>query len=1223
MRPSGGHTDGHDRWAQPVGSAVGRAGNLVPTMTSSPYLDAVRDRVVIFDGAAGTWLQQQDLSMEDYGTPELDGCPEILNETRPDLIAQMHREYLEAGADVVETNSFGGMRATLAEYDLGERTEELNEMAARIARQVADEFSTPERPRFVAGSIGPGTRFASLGHVRYEELRDQVAEQARGLLRGGVDLLLLETQFDLLGIKAGMNGCRDAMAAVGREVPIQTQVTIELTGRMLPGTEIGAALVALDAMRPDVIGINCATGPEEMSEHIRHLSAHSRIPISVLPNAGLPSVVDGHMHYDLSAEQFVDFHRRFITEFGVNVVGGCCGTTPEYIRQLAEAVAEVEPTRREPHFEHGVASIYSPVLLEGDDTGGASNLIMIGERTNANGSKKFREAMLESDWDTCVAMAKEQVKEGSHIIDVCVDYVGRDGAADMDEIAQRFATQSSVPLVLDSTEPEVLEAGLRWLGGRAILNSANLEDGDAEGSRADRVFRLAKEYGAAVIILLIDEEGQARDVEWKMRVAHRIHDLAIERYGLEPQDLIFDALTFPLSTGDDDLRRDAIATIEAIRRIKSELPGVSTTLGLSNVSFGLKPAARHVLNSVFLAECVKAGLDSAIVHAAKILPLNRIPEEQRDVCMDLIWDRRGAEGALSGGDPDYDPLHKLLEIFADVQATEVVAEDRTDWPIEQRLSQRIIDGDRDGLVPDLEVALADGHTPLAIINDILLAGMKVVGELFATGEMQLPFVLQSAETMKMAVAHLEPMMDRVEGETGKGRIVLATVKGDVHDIGKNLVDIILTNNGYEVHNLGIKISITEMIDKALEVNADAIGMSGLLVKSTLIMRDNLEELNQRGLARIPVVLGGAALTRTYVERDLREVYEGRLFYGKDAFEGLRVMDRLGEIRLGKLEVDDGMVPSERELHRHRTDTGDATPVEVPDRSPEVTTDNPVFVPPFLGSKVVKGISIDEIAGFVNETALFRNQWQFRPEALPDGTKEDDEQFKDRIRPILREQLAGAKAEGLLIPQVVYGYFAANADGDDLVLFTDDTRGTELARFSFPRQQAEPFLCIADFFRPIAGGADGAGEIDYAAFHIVTMGAAISERTAELFAADKYQDYLLLHGLGVEMAEALAEYWHHRIRTEWGFVDEDPEPITGLPTRTALHGLFRQKYRGGRYSWGYPACPDLEDNAQLAQLLDAARIGVECSEDTGFQYQPEQTTSALICHHPRAKYFVAR
>ena len=1193
-------------------------------MATPSYLEAVNDRVLVFDGAAGTWLQLHDLQIEDYGSAELEGCPEILNETRPELIRQMHTEYLDAGADIIETNTFGGMRATLHEYGLAERTEEINEMAARIARQAADDYSTPDKPRFVAGSIGPGTRFASLGHVRYEELREQIGEQARGLIRGGVDVLLLETQFDLLGIKAGMNGCREAMRDVGREVAIQVQVTIELTGRMLPGTEIGAALVALDAMRPDVIGINCATGPEEMSEHIRHLSQHSRIPISVLPNAGLPSVVDGEMHYDLTAEQFVEHQTRFITDFGITIVGGCCGTTPEYIRQLAEAVKELHPAPREPAFEHGVASIYSAVTLGGDEDGGASNLLMIGERTNANGSKKFRDAMLDADWDTCVAMAKEQVKEGSAIIDVCVDYVGRDGAGDMDEVAQRFATQSSVPLVLDSTEPEVLEAGLRWLGGRAILNSANLEDSDTEGSRADRVFKLAKEYGAAVICLLIDEEGQARDVEWKMRVAHRIHDLAVGRYGLEPQDLIFDALTFPLSTGDDDLRRDAIATIEAIRRIKSELPGVSTTLGLSNVSFGLKPAARHVLNSVFLHECQLAGLDSAIVHAAKIVPLNRIPQEQRDVCLDLIWDRRGTEGVLSEGDGKYDPLMKLLEIFADVQTAAVVVEDRTDWTIDHRLSQRIIDGDRDGLVPDLEVALAEGYTPLAIINDVLLAGMKVVGELFASGEMQLPFVLQSAETMKTAVAFLEPMMERAEGETGKGRIVLATVKGDVHDIGKNLVDIILTNNGYEVHNLGIKISITEMIDKALEIKADAIGMSGLLVKSTLIMRDNLNELNDRGLQNIPVLLGGAALTRTYVEKDLREVYEGRLFYGKDAFEGLRVMDRLGEIRLGDHDADDGMVPSERELHRHRVAAEEpAEAIEIPARSPEVETDNEVYVPPFLGSKVIKGISLDDIAAYINETALFRNQWQFRPELLPDGTKENDGQFKDRIRPILREQLGEAKERGLLIPQVVYGFYPVNADGDDIVIWTDEARDTELTRFHYPRQSTAPFLCISDFFRPLVDGVPGSGEPDYAAFHIVTMGATVSEFAAELFAENRYQEYLLLHGLGVEMAEALAEFWHRRIREEWGFADQDPEPIVGNPTQTALAGLFRQKYRSGRYSWGYPACPDLEDNEKVAALLGSSRIGVECTEETSFQYQPEQTTSALICHHPRAKYFVAK
>jgi 5-methyltetrahydrofolate--homocysteine methyltransferase len=766
-----------------------------------------------------------------------------------------------------------------------------------------------------------------------------------------------------------------------------------------------------------------------------------------------------------------------------------------------------------------------------------------------------------------------------------------------------------VPLVLDSTEPPVIEAGLQRLGGRAILNSANLEDGDAEGNRFDRVCRLAREYGAAAVCMLIDEQGQARDVEWKLRVAHRIHDLATGRYGLDPGDLIFDALTFPLSTGDEDLRRDAMHTIEAIRRIKAELPGVFTTLGVSNVSFGLSPAARHVLNSVFLHECVEAGLDSAIVHAARIMPLNRIPEDQVKVCLDLIYDRRDPETG-------YDPLTELLDVFADVSVAKQEKEDRSGWPVEERLKSRIIDGDRDGLTDDLDEAMAAGMPALDIINDVLLAGMKVVGELFGSGQMQLPFVLQSAETMKAAVAHLEPHMDKVEGGSGKGRIVLATVKGDVHDIGKNLVDIILTNNGYEVHNLGIKIGIAEMIEKAREVKADAIGMSGLLVKSTLIMRDNLEELNQRELTTIPVLLGGAALTRSYVERDLRNVYDGRVFYGKDAFEGLHVMDRLGAIRRGA-EPDDpewgrvaseSRVPSRASLGLAEKGAGEGRD-EVPRRSPDVVTDNPVLTPPFLGSRIVKGLPIDEIAGYLNETALFRNQWQFRPEAGADGTTESDEEFKARIRPQLRLELAKAKADGLLIPQVVYGYYAANGDGNDLVIWTDESRSEEQARFSYPRQSKAPYYCIADFFRPIEGDAP-----DYAGFSIVTMGPAVSDRTAKLFADDRYQEYLLLHGLGVEMAEALAEYWHRRMREEWGFADEDGPTLTGL---------FRQQYRGGRYSWGYPACPDLEDNETVLELLEGERIGLDCNEETGFQYQPEQTTSAIVCHHPQAKYFVAR
>ncbi|MFZ9722058.1 MAG: dihydropteroate synthase, partial [Ilumatobacteraceae bacterium] len=831
----------------------------------------------------------------------------------------------------------------------------------------------------------------------------------------------------------------------------------------------------------------------------------------------------------------------------------------------------------------------SPVTLKQDNS-----VLYIGERTNANGSRAFRDAMLAGDWDTCTKMANEQIREGAHVLDVCVDYVGRDGTADMAEIAGRFAGQASVPLVIDSTEPQVMEAALQLAGGRCILNSANLEDGEEPGRRMDRVFTLARDYGAAVICLLIDERGQARDVEWKMQIAHRLHKIATERYGLSASDLIFDPLTFPLTTGDADLRRDGIESIEGIRRIKQEIPGALTVMGLSNVSFGINPAARQVLNSVFLDECVKAGLDAAIVHASKILPLARIKPEHVTLCRDIIFDKTTDE---------YNPLQLLLTAFEGVKSTKQEKPDRSGWPVQQRLRQRIIDGDREGLAAELDEALAVGLKALEIVNDVLLDGMREVGELFGSGQMQLPFVLQSAETMKMAVGHLEPHMDRVAGSSSKGKLVLATVKGDVHDIGKNLVDIICTNNGYEVHNIGIKIPISEMIAKVQEVDADALGMSGLLVKSTLIMRENLEELNTSGLSNIPVLLGGAALTRSYVERDLREVYQGRVFYGRDAFEGLHTLDKLMEMkRSGTDDPEFGRIPTGRSLAERRAPK--ETPTNLPRRSPDVVVDNPIFTPPFIGSRVVKGISLDEIAEYVNETALFRNQWQYRP---LDG--ENDEDFKSRIRPELRDQLAQAKASGILVPQLVYGYFPANGDGNDVIIWTDESRTTERMRFSYPRQGEAPFLCIADFFRPVESG-----DVDYAAFHIVTMGAKVSDAAAELFAKNEYQKYLTVHGLGVEMAEALAEYWHHRIRTEWGFVGEDGPN---------LHGLFRQQYRGGRYSWGYPACPDLEDNAKVAELLEAGRIGITVNEDTGWQYQPEQTTSAIICHHPRAKYFVAR
>jgi 5-methyltetrahydrofolate--homocysteine methyltransferase len=817
---------------------------------------------------------------------------------------------------------------------------------------------------------------------------------------------------------------------------------------------------------------------------------------------------------------------------------------------------------------------------------------LVGERTNANGSKKFREAMLEGDWDTCVAIGRDQIKEGAHILDVCVDYTGADGVADMDELMGRLATQSSVPIMVDTTETKVARQALTWLGGKAILNSVNLEEGDGPGTRLDGFLTLAAEFGSAVVATCIDEEGQARTADWKVRAARSITELAESRYGLDRRDIFIDPLALPLSTGMIESRHDGIETIDAIRRIKSELPGVRTILGLSNISFGLNPAARQALNSIFLHECAEAGLDAAIVHASKILPLARIDDEVRRVCLDLIYDRRNDE---------YDPLSELLRLFEGVSSTTSSSVSLDDLTLEERLRRRIIDGVRVGLEADLDQAMTEGMTPLGIVNDHLLDGMREVGDLFASGEMKLPFVLQSAETMKMAVAYLEPHMEKND-QGGRGRVVIATVKGDVHDIGKNLVDIILTNNGYEVINLGIKVGVNEMLSAVQEHRADALGMSGLLVKSTLIMRENLELMNELGMSDVPVLLGGAALTRTYVERDLREVYQGRVFYGKDAFEGLRVLDRLGEIR--KSGEDDalfGREISERKVFRRLHADESAMPEGSPSRSPDVAMDNPIFVPPFLGSRVAKGMSIDEISDYLNQTALFRNQWGFRPE-----NGEDDPAFKERISATLREQLAIVKQEDLLIPQVVWGHYPVAADGNALVVFSDEERTNEVARFTFPRQRVAPFLCIADFFRPLESE-----EHDYASFMLVTMGSRVSQRCQELFTQNHYTDYLLLHGLGVEMAEALAELWHKRIRTELGFVEEDGPTLTGL---------FRQQYRGGRYSWGYPACPDLSDNQKVAELLEASRIGVSVSE--GFQLHPEQTTDAIICHHPMAKYFIA-
>lgn len=1161
------------------------------------------DRILVADGAMGTMLQAADLTLDDFEGHE--GCNEILNVTRPDVVRGVHEAYLAAGADCVETNTFGANLANLGEYDISHRIWELAEAGARIAREAADAWSTPERPRFVLGSIGPGTKLPTLGHTAYATLRDAYQENAAGLIDGGADALIVETCQDLLQVKAAVVGSRRAMAAAGRTVPLICHVTVETTGTMLLGSEIGAALTALEPLGIDLIGLNCATGPAEMSEHLRYLSQHARVPLSVMPNAGLPQLTADGAVYPLTPVELADALERFVVEYGVSLIGGCCGTTPEHIRVVAERLHGVRPGPRQPQADAGVSSIYHHVPFAQD-----ASVLMVGERTNANGSKAFREAMLAADWQACVEIARSQARDGSHLLDLCVDYVGRDGTVDMRELAGRFATASTLPIMLDSTEPQVIEAGLEMLGGRCVVNSVNFEDGDGPGSRYARVMPIISEHGAAVVALLIDEEGQARTAEWKVRVAGRLIEDLTSRWGLRRADILIDALTFPIATGQEETRRDGVETIEAIREIARRWPGVNFTLGISNVSFGLNPAARQVLNSVFLNECVQAGLTSAIVHASKILPMSRIPDGQREVALDLVYDRR-REG--------YDPVQRFIEAFEGVDATSARAtraQELAALPLEERLKRRIIDGERNGLEADLDAAMAGGRSPLSIINDLLLDGMKVVGELFGSGQMQLPFVLQSAEVMKTAVAYLEPQMEKADDD-GKGRIVLATVKGDVHDIGKNLVDIILSNNGYEVVNIGIKQPITAILDAAEQHRADVIGMSGLLVKSTVIMKENLAEMAERGVAeRWPVLLGGAALTRAYVEDDLRALFPGQVHYARDAFEGLSLMDRVMTAKRGGAPVVDpereaALAARRARRARQRAMVTEVLP-ELDDASvrSDVARDVEVPTPPFLGTRVVKGLPLAEYSALLDERATFLGQWGLKGARGGKGPSYE-ELVETEGRPRLRYWLDRLTADQVLEAAVVYGYFPAYSEGNDLVVL-DENGHAERARFSFPRQRQERRLCLADFFRPQGD------QLDVVALQLVTVGQPVSEYTAKMFAGNEYRDYLEVHGLSVQLTEALAEYWHRRIRAELtlpgGRTVADGDPAD-------LAGLLGNDYRGCRYAFGYPACPDLEDRAKIVDLLGADRIGVQLSEE--FQLVPEQATDAIVVHHPEASYFNAK
>ncbi|CAM5568030.1 methionine synthase [Streptomyces spiroverticillatus] len=1164
-----------------------------PTLDARARAAALREalatRVVVADGAMGTMLQAQDPTLEDF--QDLEGCNEILNLTRPDIVRNVHKEYFAVGVDCVETNTFGANHSAANEYEIADRIHELSESGARIAREVADEFTAEDgRQRWVLGSIGPGTKLPSLGHTTYDILRDGYQQNAEGLLAGGADALIVETTQDLLQTKSSLVGARRAMDALGFQVPLICSLAFETTGVMLLGSEIGAALTALEPLGIDLIGLNCSTGPDEMSEHLRYLARHSRTPLMCMPNAGLPVLTKNGAHFPLGPEGLADAQEAFVNDYGLSLIGGCCGTTPAHLREVVERAQGLTPAVRDPRPEPGAASLYQTIPFRQD-----TSYLAIGERTNANGSKKFREAMLEARWDDCVEMARDQIREGAHMLDLCVDYVGRDGVADMKELAGRFATASTLPIVLDSTELPVLQAGLEMLGGRAVINSVNYEDGDGPESRFAKVTELAVEHGAALIALTIDEEGQARTVEHKVAIAERLITDLTTNWGVRESDILIDVLTFTICTGQEESRGDGIATIGAIRELKKRHPDVQTTLGLSNISFGLNPAARVVLNSVFLDECVKAGLDSAIVHASKILPIARLEEEQVKAALDLVYDRR-AEG--------YDPLQKLMELFEGVNMKSMKAgraEELMALPLDERLQRRIIDGEKNGLEADLDEAL-QGAPALDIVNNTLLEGMKVVGELFGSGQMQLPFVLQSAEVMKTAVAYLEPHMEKSDDE-GKGTIVLATVRGDVHDIGKNLVDIILSNNGYNVVNLGIKQPVSAILEAAEEHKADVIGMSGLLVKSTVIMKENLEELNQRKMAAdFPVILGGAALTRAYVEQDLHEIYEGEVRYARDAFEGLRLMDALIGVKRG---VPGAKLP---ELKQRRVPKRDTPLLEVeeqpegPVRS-DTSTDNKIPEPPFWGTRVIKGIPLKEYASWLDEGALFKGQWGLK-EARKGGPTYE-ELVETEGRPHLRGWLDKLHTDNLLEAAVVYGYFPCVSKGDDLILLNED--GSERTRFSFPRQRRGRRLCLADFFRP-----EESGEVDVVGLQVVTVGSRIGEETAKLFEANAYRDYLELHGLSVQLAEAMAEYWHARVRSELGFAGEDPADVKDM---------FDLKYRGARFSLGYGACPNLEDRAKIAELLEPERIGVHLSEE--FQLHPEQSTDAIVIHHPEAKYFNAR
>lgn len=1169
------------------------------------HLNSPQRPVIVFDGAMGTNLQVQNLTAADFGGEKYEGCNEYLVHTKPEAVATVHRGFLEAGADVIETDTFGGTPFVLAEYNISDQAYYLNKTAAELAKKVAAEYSTPEKPRFVAGSMGPGTKLPTLGHIDFDTLKESYIVQVEGLIDGGVDLLLVETCQDVLQIKAALNAIEEVFANKKKRLPLMVSITVETMGTMLVGTEISAALTILEPYPIDILGLNCATGPDLMKEHIKYLSENSPFVISCIPNAGLPENIGGEAHYKLTPMELRMSLMHFIEDLGVQIIGGCCGTRPAHIQQLAEVAKTLTPKERKPSNEPAAASIYSSQPYIQDNS-----FLIVGERLNASGSKKCRTLLNKEDWDGLISLAKVQVKEGAHILDVNVDYVGRDGVKDMNEIASRLVNNVTLPLMLDSTEWEKMEAGLKVAGGKCILNSTNYEDGEP---RFYKVLELAKKYGAGVVIGTIDEEGMARTAENKFEIAKRAYNAAVE-YGIPGHELFFDSLALPISTGIEEDRANGKATIESIRRIREELPDCHIILGVSNISFGLNTVARQVLNSVFLHEAMQVGLDAAIVSASKILPLAKIEDKHQKICLDLIYDRREFDGEVC----TYDPLMKLTDLFAGQKAKKGEAIDRN-LPVEERLKQHIIDGERIGLDTALTEALTQ-HPPLHIINTFLLDGMKVVGELFGSGKMQLPFVLQSAQTMKAAVAYLEPFMDKEESASNaKGTVVIATVKGDVHDIGKNLVDIILSNNGYEVINLGIKQPVENIIKAYEESNADCIAMSGLLVKSTAFMKDNLETFSDRNIT-VPVILGGAALTPKFVHQDCQNVYKGRVIYGKDAFSDLHFMDKLMPAKNAQswdnVKGFLGEFAEENDTRSPNIETSATVEKEAKNQEPEVIDtrrseavdiDIPRPTPPFWGTKIMqpKEISLEEIFQYLDLQALFVGQWQFRK--TKDQSKEEYDGFlQEKVYPILAEWKQRILAENILHPTLIYGYFPCQSEGNTLYIYDPENpeQKQEIAQFEFPRQKDKRRLCIADFFAP-----KGSDIIDVFPLQAVTMGEIATKYAKKLFDSDDYTNYLYYHGMAVQTAEALAEWTHVKIRQELGLTDQEPDNI---------HDVLKQRYQGSRYSFGYPACPNIQDQYKQLELLGCDRINLYMDESE--QLYPEQSTTALITYHPVARYF---